>query len=107
LPATADIHVQCTDTTTYNVGLDKGLNGGTVSTRQMLGTLNAPFASVNYGLYQEVGHTTNWGETVGVDTKAGTGNGTTQDITVFGLVPVQTSVKPDTYTDTVAITVTY
>src|ERR1700726_2587860 len=32
---TSTINVTCTNTTPYNVGLHKGLNGGSVTTRQM------------------------------------------------------------------------
>jgi spore coat protein U-like protein len=104
--ATATITVLCTNTTPYNIGLDKGLNGGSVSTRQMKGALASP-ESVNYSLYRDSGRTQNWGQTIGSDTVSGTGTGSNVPTTVYGRVPPQTSVKPDTYNDTVAITVTY
>jgi spore coat protein U-like protein len=48
-----------------------------------------------------------WGDTIGSDTVAGTGNGAAQSYTVFGLVPVQTTPGPGTYNDVITVTVTY
>jgi spore coat protein U-like protein len=102
--ATTTLQVQCTSTSPYNVGLDAGqASGATVSTRRM--TFGA--ATVSYALYRDAGRTLNWGQTIGTDTLAGTGTGVSQTITVYGRVPVQTTPAPGTYTDTVAVTVTY
>jgi spore coat protein U-like protein len=104
--AQTDIAVQCTNTTPYDIALGQGANGSSVTTRQMLGTGGSP-SSVNYSLYRDASRTQNWGETIGTDVVHAIGNGLDQNTTVYGRVPTQTSVKPDTYTDTVAITVTY
>ncbi|MFJ6323162.1 MULTISPECIES: spore coat U domain-containing protein [unclassified Rhizobium] len=102
---TATIGVQCTSGSTYNVGLSAGAApSATVTTRQMVGT---GAATINYGLYRDSGHTQNWGVTIGTDTVAGTGNGSVQNLTVYGLVPPQSTPAAGVYTDTVAITVTY
>jgi spore coat protein U-like protein len=101
---TTTFTVTCTNTTTYNVGLDAGLgSGATVATRKMTGGA----ATVNYTLYSNPGRTTIWGNTVGTDTVAGTGNGAAQTLTVYGRVPSQTTPAPATYTDTITVTVTY
>jgi Spore Coat Protein U domain len=68
---TNTISVTCTNTTPYNIGLDKGLNGSSVTTRQM----KTGSAVINYSLFSDSGRTTNWGNTVGTDTVAATGNG--------------------------------
>lgn len=102
--ASANFDVQCTDTTAYNVGLDAGTTtGGTIATRKM----DSGSATVDYNMYSDSGRTTNWGETIGTDTVAGTGNGAAQTLTVYGRVPAQTTPAAGTYTDTVTITVTY
>jgi spore coat protein U-like protein len=102
--ASSTIQVQCSNTTPYNVGLDAGAaSGATVTTRKMTNASNA----ISYSLYSNAGMTTNWGNTVGTDTVAGTGNGSSQSFTVFGQVPAQTTPAPATYTDTVTVTVTY
>ncbi|MHA1553068.1 MAG: spore coat protein U domain-containing protein, partial [Alphaproteobacteria bacterium] len=57
--------------------------------------------------FSDIGRATNWGDTIDTDTVADTGDGTTQNFTIYGRVPVQTTPAPATYTDTVTITVTY
>jgi spore coat protein U-like protein len=104
LPGTSTLSVTCSNTTPYNIGFDAGTaTGATVTTRKMTSGAN----TVSYGLYSDSGHTTNWGNTVGTDTVAGTGNGAAQSYTVFGQVPIQTTPAPGTYTDTITVTVTY
>ena len=99
------ISVTCTNTTPYNVGLDKGAgSGATVSNRRMTGPSSA---TVGYGLYQDSGHATNWGNTVGTDTIAGTGNGSAQTLTVYGQIGAQATPQPGAYADTVNVTVTF
>jgi spore coat protein U-like protein len=101
---TSTIQVQCTDTTPYNIGLDAGTgSGATVAVRK----LTSGGATVNYTLYSNTGRTTVWGNTVGTDTVAATGNGTAQSYTVYGRVPPQSTPAPGTYTDTITVTVTY
>ena len=102
--ATATFAVTCTNSTTYNVGLDAGTTtGGTTSTRLMVNGAN----TISYKMYSDSSHATNWGNTVGTDTVAGTGTGVAQALTIYGRVPVQTTPAPATYTDLVTITVTY
>jgi spore coat protein U-like protein len=104
VPGTSTIAVQCTDTTPYNIGLDVGLGtGATVAVRKM----TSGGATVNYSLYSDSAHTTVWGNTVSTDTVAASANGASQNYTVYGLVPPQTTPAPGTYTDTVTVTVTY
>jgi len=101
---TSTILVQCTNTTTYNIGLNAGTaTGATVTTRKM--TNGA--ATVSYSLYSDSGRTTNWGNTVGTDTVSATGNGASQTYTVYGRVPSQTTPAANSYSDTITVTVTY
>jgi spore coat protein U-like protein len=100
---TSTITVTCTNTTPYNIGLNQGVNGSSVTTRQM----SSGSATINYSLFSNAGMTTNWGQTVGTDTVAGTGNGSGQAYTVYGQIPAQTTPAPGTYTDTITVTVTY
>lgn len=98
------LSVQCTNATPYNVGLDPGgATGATVTTRQMSGGGGA----VGYALYRDSARTLNWGQTVGSDTLAGTGNGAAQSITVYAQAPAQTTPAPGAYTDAVNVTITY
>jgi len=101
---TTTFQVQCTNTTPYNVGLNAGSTaGGTIAVRKM----TSGSATVDYEMFSDSARTTNWGNTVGTDTVAGTGNGAAQTLTVYGRVPAQTTPAPATYTDTVTITVTF
>lgn len=100
IDATGMVRVTCTGATGYTVGLDAGPY--TAVTRRML----SGAYHVVYGLYQNAGRTVPWGS-AGGQTVAGTGTGLQQNLTVFGRVPPQPTPPPGTYTDTVAVTVTY
>lgn len=102
---TSTITVQCTNTTPYNIGLNAGVNGGSVTTRQMKGGPTNQL--INYSLFSNAGLTQNWGQTIATDTVAATGNGAAQAFTVYGQVPAQTTPSPGLYTDTITVTVTY
>lgn len=102
---TSTIAVQCTNTTPFNIGLDQGANGSSVTARKLLNTGSS--ATVNYSLYSDTNHTTNWGNTVGTDTVSDTGNGASVNYTVYGRIPPQTTPAPGTYADVVTVTVTY
>jgi spore coat protein U-like protein len=102
---TSTLNVQCTNSTPYNIGFNAGTTtGGTIATRLMTGPASA---TVQYSLYTTAARTVVWGNTVGTDTVAGTGNGASQAFTVYGRVPTQTTSAPGNYTDTVTATVTY
>jgi spore coat protein U-like protein len=103
--STSSITVTCTNTTPYNIGLNAGTaTGATVSTRKMSGPAGALLA---YSLTQDAAHTINWGNTVGTDTVAGTGNGSAQTLTVFGQTAAGQFVTPGAYVDTITATITY
>lgn len=105
-PGTATVNVTCTDGGTYNVGLDNGVNA--VSSQR---TLVSGTNTLDYDLYSDTAHTVRWGNTVGTDTVAGTGSGSAQALTVYGLIAgsqtVHSGTGSATYTDTVQVTVTY
>ena len=103
--ANGSLSVVCTNTTPYNVGLDKGAGtGATITARKMTGPASA---LITYALYQNAGLTTNFGNTVGTDTIPGMGSGVAQAITVYGQVPAQSSPAPGSYADTVNVTITF
>jgi spore coat protein U-like protein len=106
IDATTTFDVQCTNNLPYDVGLDLGSNPTGV-TRRMIDTTLTPDEYVSYELYTSNTYATVWGDTVGTDTVAATGNGAVQTHTVYGRVPPQTTPSADTYTDTVTIEVTY
>jgi spore coat protein U-like protein len=108
LPAVAvngSINLVCSDGTIWSVGLNAGLGAGaTVTSRSMTGP---GAALLRYRLLSDPARTVNWGNTVGVDTVAGTGTGTPQPIIVYGQLPANQSVLGGTYTDMIVATLTF
>lgn len=105
LDQTTSISIQCTSGTPYAVGLDAGTgSGATLAARLMTGPASA---TVQYSLYRDAGRSQVWGDTPGVDTADGTANGSAETLTVYGRVPAQATPGAGTYSDTVAITITY
>lgn len=106
--ATGTVTVTCTSGTGYKVSLDAGANEGTsgdVTTRRMIA---AATQYLPYQLYQDSGHTSVWGDTVGTNELTGqTGDGTAQAHSVYGVITAGQYVPPGSYTDTVLVTVTY
>jgi spore coat protein U-like protein len=103
--STSNVIVTCTNSTGYNVGLDAGTSAGaTVTTRKMTGPGGA---FLGYSLFSDANRTVNWGNTIGVDTVAGTGNGTPQDLTVYGEIPIGQHPTPGSYNDTITVTLTF
>jgi spore coat protein U-like protein len=102
--ANTPLHIQCTNTTPYTIGLDKGTTtGGTIAQRLLV---SGAGATVNYNIFQSAAYATVWSDTGG-GLVSSTGNGADQTFTIFGRVPAQTTPAPGTYTDTVTVTVTY
>jgi spore coat protein U-like protein len=105
LAGTSGVTVTCTNTTTWNIGLNAGTTiGATVTTRKMAGPAGA---ALPYGLFLDSGHTKNWGLTTGVDASTGTGSGAAQPISVYGLIAAGLVARPGSYSDTIIATVSY
>lgn len=101
---TSTITVACTSGATFNIGLDGGAEGAAaVTARKMAFGTN----KVSYQLYLDSARSSNWGNTVGTNTKAGTGTGSPVAFTVYGRVSPQATPPAGTYNDTVNVTVTY
>jgi spore coat protein U-like protein len=101
---TANMTVNCTNSTPYTVSLDAGAGAGaTTSVRKMTSGGN----TLNYTLFRDAGRTQNWGAVIGTDKLAGTGTGANQTVTVYGRITAAQTVAAGAYTDTVGITITY
>lgn len=100
----SNLSVTCTNTTLYNIGLNPGTGTGSLGTTRYLSGTGSNTNTVLFNLFQNAGAGV-WGNTQGTDTKAGTGTGITQTITVYGQIPVQTSPTPDTYKSTITATI--
>jgi spore coat protein U-like protein len=104
LDATSTITVTCTNAAAYTVALDGGQSGAANPTQRKMSQASA---TITYGLYQDASRVTPWGDSVGVNTMAGTGSGLAQTFTVYGRVPAQNTPSPGTYSDTVVMTISY
>ncbi|MDE1148851.1 MAG: spore coat U domain-containing protein [Azospirillaceae bacterium] len=105
LDGSTSVGVTCTNGTTYTVALDNGTtSGATTATRLMAGSGSN---TLGYSLYKDTSRATVWGNTVGTNTTAGTGNGSLQTLNVYGRIPASQYVAPGAYTDTVTVTLTY
>lgn len=103
---TGSITVTCTNGTAWAASAGAGTGtGATLAVRKMSQASNL----LNYALYTDSGRTTLWGDgTATTSTIANSGSGSGQAVTIYGRVPSgQTTVPPGSYTDTVAVTVTY
>lgn len=114
IPGQANIVVNCTNATPYTVGLNNGTGtGATAASRKMTHTNGTD--TVIYSLYTTVGHGTVWDNNCGTPPSpsatcaSGTGSGSDQTITVYGLVPTagQNPVTVGNYSDTVTATLTF
>ena len=100
----SNINVTCTNTTPYNVGLDQGTGTGSSGTTRYLAGASGNADTVELKLYRQSGSGL-WGNTQGTDTLGGTGNGAQQVLTVYGEIPKQKAVTPDTYKSTITATI--
>lgn len=105
LSATGTITVTCTNGDAYRIALNGGSNGNVVA-RQMLRSGGG--GAVNYQLYTDAAHANVWGDgTSGSTMATGTGSGSQQSLTVYGVVPAQTTPAPGNYSDTITATISF
>jgi spore coat protein U-like protein len=109
--ANGTISVSCTKGTTFTVSLNKGTTLlGTIAQR-LLG--DGAGDTLQYNLYTTSGFATVWGDGTGTSvTQGGTGAGMSTPVamTVYGNLPdnaANQAVPPNTYTDTVTVSVAY
>lgn len=102
----SSLSVNCTNTTTYQIGADNGLNSQFVGVyaKYMAGPSGN---NLRYHLYTDSARSIEWGTTAGSNEVAGTGTGLTQAIPVYGTIGAGSYVAPGSYTDTVTFTVNF
>ncbi|WP_315762680.1 spore coat U domain-containing protein [Sphingomonas sp. Y38-1Y] len=99
--AQSQLSVACTNQTAYALQLDAGRNADAAGGRRMRGPSGG---FISYGLFRDAALASAW--SAGAQ-QSGMGLGTTQQMTIYGRVPVQTTPSPGLYSDTVVATVTY
>ena len=101
IDAQTTLSVSCSNQLPYTVGLSSA-SGSTPTGLQMAYGAN----KLTYAVYQDSARTTGWGNVSG-QWVAGTGTASSQSLTVYGRLPLQTLPPPGTYTDTISVTVFY
>ena len=97
--------VNCTPGAPYTVFVDYGQNAGAGSQRKLKMTdasNNSYF--IDYKVFTASGGAVEWTPSVGV---SGTGNGSDQDMTLWGSVPSQASKPAGSYSDQLVVTLNY
>lgn len=108
LDGTGTVTTTCTSGASPVITLGQGANAGFGSTdaapqRQMASGSD----HMSYGLYQNAGRTTMWGNTSGTAPTAVAGTGVAQNVTVYGRVAAGLNLPTGSYSDTVVATVTF
>lgn len=108
--ASTTVSVTCTNGSPYSIGMDNGANVSGSQRRMKSGS-----NFLNYNLYVDAGLTNAWTTAASSSTCTtsnscflGTGNGSSQSVSIYGRVP-SIGIAPPTgsYTDTVTMTITY
>ena len=103
IDATTTLDVTCTTGTGFELGLNGGTTSGNVAARQMSG----PGVALNYSLFRDAARTQNWEDIGSGNTVTGTGDGTSQSVTVYGRLPGSQFTTGGFYSDTVTATVDF
>jgi spore coat protein U-like protein len=105
LSAAGALSVQCTNGDAYRISLDGG-SSTNVGARTM--QRSGGGGAVGYQLYLDSQDKTAWGDgSAGTTMVTGTGSGAAQIIPVYGVVPVQGTPAPGTYSDTITATISF
>jgi spore coat protein U-like protein len=108
LTSTGTVTVTCTSGSTGTITLGQGANpgGGSTDAAPARQLKDAGTDVLSYGLYQDNGHVTPWGNTAGTGVSS-LGTGTAASLTVYGSVAAGQNVPAGSYSDTVLATVTF
>ncbi len=102
---TSSLSVTCSKNTAYRITLGAGTYGASTSARRMRNTGTAE--TVDYVVSSGLDGAS-WGDgSGGTVAVTGTGTGVAQALTVYGMVPAQTTPSPGDYKDTVTATVSF
>lgn len=102
--ATGSIKAHCTNGTAYKITISAG-SSADANARKMAGT-SGNTDKFAYNLYSDAGATQVWKATE-ADGIAGTGNGAEQVLNVYAKAPLNQYLKPDTYSDSLTVTLSY
>lgn len=102
---TSNLSVTCSKDTAYRITLNAGTYGASTTARRMRNLSNAE--TVNYQISNTLDGAS-WGDgNGGTVAVTGTGTGSAQGLTVYGMVPAQNTPSPGDYKDAVTATVAF
>jgi spore coat protein U-like protein len=97
----ATITIGCTNSFQFSAGLNAGTGpGATVATRKMTSGAN----TLNYQMFKDAAHSSNWGNTLNTDANAGTTSGASTALTIYAQLLAAQYPTPGTYTDSIIAT---
>jgi spore coat protein U-like protein len=104
--ATGGISSTCTKTTAYNITIDGGASGS-IANRAMAGATQGNADKLSYNLFLDAGHSSIWGDGTTGGKLSAVGNGAAQAATVYAKLPLNQYLTPDSYADTLTVTLAY
>ncbi|MYN11082.1 Csu type fimbrial protein [Pseudoduganella aquatica] len=100
---TTALSVRCTNDNAWRIALDGGTVAANVAARKMKDTAGTD--TISYRISDTLDGPL-WGDgNAGTSVVTGTGTGAAQTVTLYGLVPVQTTPRPGDYKDSVTATI--
>lgn len=107
LDGSSIITATCTKGTTYNIGLDAGLNASN-ATAPWSRAMAADGEYLSYELYSNADRSTVWGDTIDTDTvEVLESVGGDEAHSVYGRIPAAQYVPAGNYVDTINVTITF
>lgn len=105
----AVLSVACTTGAAANVTLDQGANPGGGSSDADPDRWMSDGASnlLSYSLFQDSGHTTEWGNTSGTGVSYSAASSAASNISVYGQIDASQDVPAGSYSDTVVATISF
>jgi len=105
LRTTSALSIQCTNNNSYQIALNGGNTANNVAGRKMKNTSTAE--TVNYQISPTLDGAI-WGDGTGSTVMVtGVGTGAPQSVTLYGMVPAQSTPSPGVYNDQVTATVSF
>ena len=84
---TGSVTVTCSSGTSYHIGLNAGITpGATINNRLMFGG-DGGQNTLGYQLFSDAAHALTWGNSSGTNWVSGTGNGNSQQYTIYARIP--------------------
>ncbi|MYM40155.1 Csu type fimbrial protein [Duganella qianjiadongensis] len=105
--ANSSITAKCSNGLPYNVMVSAGVGGTSTKARAMTGANSSNTDKLSYQVYSDSGYSTRWMDEKGPLILGFTGNGAAQLIPVYGSLSLNQYLIPDTYTDSLTVTLSY